>query len=438
MIEKNKESDDGSKRVYCSYPAVTPKGQESHRNSQAKGLDSDETLEMDREIGGLCISGRSRAISPFFLQRIRQEGISMERKTPLYEAHVKAGGKMVPFGGYLLPVQYQTGVIKEHMAVRQAAGLFDVSHMGEVLCEGKDALANLQMLLTNDFTNLTDGQARYSPMCNEQGGTVDDLIVYKRCEDHYLIVVNAANKDKDFQWMSDHQFGEVTFTDVSDSYAQLALQGPKAMEILRKLTAEENIPKKYYHAVFDAEAAGIPCIVSKTGYTGEDGVELYLESRRGEEMWNLLLEAGTEEGLIPCGLGARDTLRMEAAMPLYGHEMDEEVTPLETGLGFAVKMSKEDFIGRKALKEMGEPKRKRVGLKVTGRGIIREDQPVYLDGKPIGRTTSGTHCPYLGYPAAMALVDASYGEEGDLVSVEVRGRMVEAQIVPLPFYKRSR
>ena len=361
----------------------------------------------------------------------------MELKTPLYEAHVRAGGKMVPFAGYLLPVQYQTGVIKEHMAVRQAAGLFDVSHMGEILCEGPDALANLQRLLTNSFVNLTDGQARYSPMCNEKGGTVDDLIVYKRFDDHYLIVVNAANKDKDYQWMREHQSGNVTFRDVSEDYAQLALQGPKAMEILGKLAREESIPKKYYHAVFDGEVAGIRCIVSRTGYTGEDGVELYLDSAQAEEMWEALLEAGKEEGLIPCGLGARDTLRMEAAMPLYGHEMGEEVTPLETGLGFAVKMAKEDFIGKKALEEAGEPGRKRVGLQVTGRGIIREEQPVYLEGEKIGTTTSGTHCPYLGYPVAMALVDAAYATEGTLVNVEVRGRMVEAQIVPLPFYKKK-
>lgn len=362
----------------------------------------------------------------------------MERKTPLYDAHVKAGGKMVPFGGYILPVQYKEGVIKEHMAVRTQAGLFDVSHMGEILCEGKDALANLQMLLTNNFDNMVDAQARYSPMCNENGGTVDDLIVYKKCDEHYFIVVNAANKDKDYQWMLDHQFGDVTFTDVSDQYAQLALQGPKAMEILRKVTAEENIPKKYYHAVFDTEAAGIPCIISKTGYTGEDGVELYLDSSRAEEMWDKLLEAGKEEGLIPCGLGARDTLRMEAAMPLYGHEMDDEVTPLETGLGFAVKMKKEDFIGKKAMEEKGTPAITRVGLKVTGRGIIREHQDVYCDGKRIGRTTSGTHCPYLGYPVAMALVDAACAEPGTKVEADVRGRKVEAEIVPLPFYKRSK
>ena len=210
------------------------------------------------------------------------------------------------------------------------------------------------------------------------------------------------------------------------------------MEILRKLTAEENIPKKYYHAVFDTEVAGMPCIISKTGYTGEDGVELYLDSSLAEKMWDAVLEAGKEEGLVPCGLGARDTLRMEAAMPLYGHEMDDDVTPLETGLGFAVKMAKEDFIGKVALEEKGEPAIKRIGLKVTGRGIIREHQDVFVDGKKIGHTTSGTHCPYLGYPIAMALVDASYTEVGTKVSVEVRGRSVEAEIVPLPFYKRSK
>ena len=279
----------------------------------------------------------------------------MELKTPLYDAHVKAGGKIVPFAGFLLPVQYeQTGVIKEHMAVRTEAGLFDVSHMGEVLCKGKDALANLQKILTNNFDNMVDGQARYSLMCNENGGVVDDLIVYKRGDNDYFIVVNAANREKDFNWMVAHQFGDVEFVNVSDDYAQIALQGPKAMDIIRKLTAEENIPKKYYTAVFDAEVDGIPCIVSKTGYTGEDGVELYLDSNRSEEMWDKLLAAGKDEGLVPCGLGARDTLRMEAAMPLYGHEMDDEITPLETGLKFAVKMDKPDFIGKAAIEAKGE------------------------------------------------------------------------------------
>ncbi|SHJ84249.1 glycine cleavage system aminomethyltransferase GcvT [Hespellia stercorisuis] len=362
----------------------------------------------------------------------------MELKTPLYDAHVAAGGKIVPFGGYLLPVQYTTGVIKEHMAVRTQAGLFDVSHMGEVMCEGADALKNLQMLLTNDFTNMVDGQARYSPMCNENGGTVDDLIVYKKKDDCYFIVVNASNKDKDYQWMLDHQSGDVTFTDISDSMGQIALQGPKAMEILRKVTSEESIPKKYYHAVFDAEVAGMKCIVSKTGYTGEDGVEIYIDSKQVEKMWNVLLENGKEEGLIPCGLGARDTLRMEASMPLYGHEMDDEITPLETGLGFAVKMAKEDFIGKKAIEEKGELTRKRVGLKVVGRGIIREHEDVYVGEQMVGHTTSGTHCPFLGYPIAMALLDIAYTEIGTQVEVEVRGRKVAAEIVALPFYKRSK
>ena len=360
-----------------------------------------------------------------------------ERKTPLYETHLAYKGKMVPFAGYILPVQYETGVVKEHMAVRTACGLFDVSHMGEILCKGPDALKNLNWLLTNDYTVMADGQARYSPMCNEAGGVVDDLIVYKVRDELYFIVVNAANKDKDFAWMEAHQIGDVEFEDISDQVAQLALQGPKALEILRKLTREEDIPEKYYTFKLQGNVKGISCMISKTGYTGEEGVELYCAPADAPALWEALMEAGKEEGLIPCGLGARDTLRLEAAMPLYGHEMDEEVTPLETGLGFAVKMSKEDFIGKKALEEAGEPGRKRVGLKVSGRGIIREEQPVYLEEEKIGTTTSGTHCPYLGYPVAMALVDAAYATEGTLVNVEVRGRMVEAQMVPLPFYKKK-
>ena len=361
----------------------------------------------------------------------------MEKKTPLYDAHVAAGGKIVPFAGYLLPVQYKAGVIKEHMAVRTKAGLFDVSHMGEVLCQGKDAFANLQRLLTNDFTGMVEGQARYSPMCNEQGGTVDDLIVYKKNDEDYLIVVNAANKDKDYQWMLDHQQGDVTFTDVSDDYAQLALQGPKAIDILKRLTDEKFIPQKNYHAVLDAQVGGIPCIVSRTGYTGEDGVELYVATDKAEEMWNLLLETGKDDGLIPCGLGARDTLRMEAAMPLYGHEMNDEVGPIETGLTFAVKMKKDDFIGKAAMEAKGTPI-KRIGLKVTGRGIVREEMPVYKDGKVIGQTTSGTHCPYLKHAVAMALVDSDSCQIDDELQVEVRGRNVDVKVIPLPFYKREK
>ena len=357
-------------------------------------------------------------------------------KTPLYDTHVTYKGKIVPFAGYLLPVQYETGVIEEHMAVRTKCGLFDVSHMGEVICKGPDALKNLNMLLTNDYTVMADGQARYSPMCNEDGGVVDDLIVYKVRDNCYFIVVNAANKDKDFQWMKAHQFGDAEFEDISDRVAQLALQGPKAMEILRKLAKEEDIPEKYYTCLFDRMIGNIKCIISKTGYTGEDGGEIYLAPEDAPAMWEMLMEAGQEEGLIPCGLGARDTLRLEASMPLYGHEMDDTISPKEAGLGIFVKMDKEDFIGKQALVDKGPLTRRRIGLKVTGRGIIREHQAVYADGRQIGITTSGTHCPYLGYPVAMALVDVGYKEPGTVLEVEVRGRRVAAEVVKLPFYKR--
>ena len=361
----------------------------------------------------------------------------MELKTPLYEEHVKLGGKIVPFSGWLLPVQY-SGVIAEHMAVRTACGLFDVSHMGEVTCVGDDALMNLNYLLTNDFTDMEIGQARYSPMCNENGGVVDDLIVYKKADDRYLIVVNAANRDKDFDWLLAHQTGSVEFSDISDSVAQLALQGPKAEKIFRSLASPEDIPEKYYTCKFDRVIKGVKCIVSRTGYTGEDGFELYMAADDAVKMWNMLLEAGKEEGLLPCGLGARDTLRLEAAMPLYGHEMNDEISPREAGLGIFVKMQKADFIGRAALEAKGKPTKKRVGLKVTGRGIIREKQPVWFEGKQIGETTSGTFCPYLGYAAAMAILPLEEAEPGTQVEVDVRGRRVAAEVVKLPFYKRDK
>ncbi len=362
----------------------------------------------------------------------------MELKTPLYETHVKYKGKIVPFAGYLLPVQYESGVIAEHMAVRTACGLFDVSHMGEVVCTGPDALTNLNRLLTNDYIGLQDGQARYSPMCNEAGGVVDDLIVYKVRDDCYFIVVNAANKDKDFAWMQEHVFGDAIFTDISGEVAQIALQGPAAETILRKLAAEEAIPQHYYSAEFHRQVGGIDCIVSRTGYTGEDGFEFYLAPGEAPRLWELLLETGRDEGLIPCGLGARDTLRLEAAMPLYGHEMDDTITPLEAGLGMFVKMTKDDFIGKAVLEAKGAPSRRRVGLRVTGRGIIREHAEVYDGTTRIGVTTSGTHCPYLKAPAAMALLDNAYTAAGTAVEVDVRGRRVAAEVVKLPFYRRAR
>ena len=360
----------------------------------------------------------------------------MDLKTPLYEEHVKASGKMVPFGGYLLPVQYAGGVISEHMAVRQACGLFDVSHMGEVVICGPDALKNIQRLLTNNFATLSTGRVRYRPMCNEAGGIVDDLIVYNIDNDHYLVVVNAANHQKDVAWMQAHLFGDVRLEDISEGVAQLALQGPKAREILAKVMPEEQIPNKYYSFIRQAEVAGVNSLVSQTGYTGEDGFELYCAAGDAPALWRALLAAGQPEGLIPCGLGARDTLRMEAAMPLYGHEMDDTVTPFETGLGAFVKMDKDDFIGKAALAAQGEPSRTRVGLKVTGRGIVREHCTLYQGQQEVGKTTSGTHCPFIGGAIAMALVERSVSEVGTALEADVRGRRVAVEVVPTPFYKR--
>lgn len=362
----------------------------------------------------------------------------MDKKTPLYDTHVKYGGSIVPFGGFLLPVQYESGIKKEHMAVRTACGLFDVSHMGEIIVSGKKALAYLNYVLTNDFTDLEINHARYSPMCNEHGGTVDDLIVYKRGEDDYFVVVNAANTDKDFAWMVDHKFEDVEIENASEAWGQLALQGPKAEEILAKVADTMLIPAVYYTANFNANIKGIPCVLSRTGYTGEDGFEIYMPSDKAAEIWEILIEAGKEEGLIPCGLGARDTLRMEAAMPLYGHDMNDNISPKVAGLGFAIKMDKPEFIGKEAIAAATPLKHRRVGIKVTGRGIIREECDVYRDGEKIGYITSGTFLPYLKGSYGMAIVDAKMREIGAAVQVEVRGRMIDAEMVKLPFYKRDK
>lgn len=363
----------------------------------------------------------------------------MEQKTPLYDCHCSLEGKIVPFAGYLLPVQYKTGVIAEHLAVREKAGLFDVSHMGEVLYTGPDALKNLNSLLTNDFTNMYDGQVRYSLMCNEAGGVIDDLIVYRYHQEKYMVVVNACNRHKDVEWMRAHLFGDVIFKDISEETALLALQGPQSKEILSRLVDQDQLPQKYYSFVPNLVIAGISCIVSQTGYTGEHGYELYCSNEDAPLLWNTLLEAGSDVGLIPCGLGARDTLRLEAAMPLYGHEMDETITPLEAALSFAVKLNKESFIGKEALLAKETPTRKRVGLKITGRGIAREHCTVFdSSGTEIGYVTSGTHCPYLLGAYAMALLPTEFTEIGTTVTVDIRGRRIEAEVVSLPFYKKSK
>lgn len=361
----------------------------------------------------------------------------MEAKTPLYQAHVDLQGKMVPFAGYLLPVEYPTGMMTEHMAVRTACGLFDVSHMGEIALTGPGALASLNHLMANDFTSLAVGRVRYTPMCSENGGVIDDMIVYRTGEEGYLVVVNASNAAKDDAHMRANLLPGTKMENLSVSVGQLALQGPKSTQILAKLVPEEQIPAKYYSFRADAAIGGMPCLISQTGYTGELGYEIYCGAQDTPRIWSLLLDAGREEGLIPCGLGARDTLRLEASMPLYGHEMDETISPLETGLDFGVKLKKPEFIGKAALEAQGRSPRTRVGLKAVGRGILREHQAVFRNGEQVGVTTSGTYCAYLGGSYAMALVQNGALSEGDGVEVEVRSRRVAAEVVRLPFYQRS-
>lgn len=361
----------------------------------------------------------------------------MDKKTPLYDCHVEAEGKIVPFAGYLLPVQYKSGVITEHMAVRKAVGIFDVSHMGEVIFRGKDAFDNIQMLVTNDCSRMTDGQVKYSPMCNGQGGVIDDVLIYRINDDEYLMVVNAANRHKDVEWMKGNLYGDVKLSDISDEMSLIALQGPLSKAVLSNIANEDELPDKYYTFISNIDISGIDCMVSKTGYTGEDGYELFCENKDAVRLWNLLLEAGNEYGIMPCGLGCRDTLRLEAGMPLYGQEMDETISPLEAGLGFAVKMKKEDFIGKRGIMARGTPTRTRVGLKITGRGIARENYTIFYGEKEIGITTSGTYSPYLGYPIAMGHVDMDYSKVGTSLFVDIRGKKVEAEIIPLPFYKKA-
>ena len=372
----------------------------------------------------------------------------MDKRTPLYQRHVDLGGKIVSFGGFEMPVQYPAGVIKEHMAVRENVGIFDVSHMGELMIKGPDALKELNRILTNDFTNMQVGRIRYSVMCNESGGCVDDLIVYKMGEEEYLLVVNAANTDKDREHIAANLKGDVTMEDLSPSWGQIAVQGPKSKELLEKLLNPETgiLPEKYYWFSDHLSLAGVDCLVSQTGYTGSFGYEIYMAAEDAVTVWDALLKEGEEFGILPCGLGARDTLRLEAGMPLYGHEMNDDISPLEADLGFGVKMEKDDFIGKAGIQKRLEdaangqaPKRNRVGIKVTGRGIVREHCDVYSKANPevkVGETTSGTHCPYLGYAVAMALIEGDNTEIGTQFEIDVRGRRIDAEVVQLPFYKR--
>lgn len=359
------------------------------------------------------------------------------KRTPLYPVY-KDKAKLIAFGGWEMPVQFSS-IKEEHHAVRNAAGLFDVSHMGEVAVTGSDATEYLQRLTTNDIHKLKGNRAQYTVMCYPDGGTVDDLLVYKKGDNDYLLVLNAANIDKDVEWMNKQAEGDIGIRDVSAETAQLALQGPKAENILQKLTSIDLSEIPFFGFYPDAEVAGVKVLVSRSGYTGEDGFELYTAPDDVPVLWNELLEIGGDEGLLPCGLGARDTLRFEARLLLYGQDLSASISPLEAGIGFAVKLDKGDFIGRSALaeqKERGIP-RKLVGIEMVERGIPRAHYPVYAEDKEIGEVTSGTQSPTLKKNLGLALVQREYSDLGREVTVGIRGKRVKGKIVKTPFYKRS-
>lgn len=359
------------------------------------------------------------------------------KKTPLHRVHRRLGAKMVEFAGWEMPVQYR-GVIEEHLAVRNRAGLFDISHMGEVEICGTGALDLCQWLTANDVSRMKQGQAQYNLLLNQDGGIVDDIVVYRLGEDRFLLCVNAANTDKDFQWLRQKAAGKAAVEDRSLQYVQLALQGPLAQEILQPLTAVPLQQVEPFHFAL-GEVRGISCLIARTGYTGEDGFELYCDPAHGETLWSRLLEAGTDVGLKPAGLGARDTLRLERALPLYGHELSEGTTPLEAGLEWVTKFSKGAFLGRESLlrqKEQGI-QRKVVGLEMTEPGIPRSHYPILKQGVVIGEVTSGTKSPTLGRAIAMGYVKTGEADVGNRVAVEIRARQAGARIVALPFYRRG-
>ena len=362
------------------------------------------------------------------------------KKTPLHAAHVALGARMVPFGGWDMPVEY-AGITAEHIAVRTAAGLFDVSHMGQVELAGPNALAAVQHITSNDASKLQNGQAQYSALTTPEGTFVDDVLVYRFAERHFLLVVNASNIAKDHAWIASHapEVGEVAIVNSSDRYALIAVQGPKALGIVQKLTAVDLSSIKYYWFAH-GEVAGVRATLSRTGYTGEDGFEIFVPPQFATPLWNALLEAGTSDGLVPAGLGARDTLRLEAAMRLYGNDMDEASTVLECGLGWAVGWDKSEYIGRDVLvrqKAEGVIK-KIVGFEVLDRAIARHGHAVHHGGGAVGVVTSGTQTPFLKKSIGMAYVPTALAAPGTELTIDIRGRMARAIVVPMPFYKRPR
>ena len=359
------------------------------------------------------------------------------KKTPLYEKHVQLNGKIIDFGGWALPVEY-SGIIPEHEAVRTKAGIFDVSHMGEITVKGEDSEKYLQMVLTNDISSLNDNQIAYTTMCYPHGGVVDDLLVYKYNSAYYLLVVNASNTEKDFKWLNENLFGNTEVLNVSEYYAQIALQGPLAQTILQNVTEKDLNEINFYYFSDNVYIGDIKALVSRTGYTGEDGFELYFDSNKAEEMWDMLLEAG-KDSVMPAGLGARDTLRFEATLPLYGHELDENITPLEAGLGFCVKLNKENFIGKESLaKQKAEGlKRKLIGFGMIDRGIPRSNYEVYAEGRKIGYVTTGSFSPTLKKNIGLALIDSAYAKEGTEIEIVIRNKNLKAEVIKKPFYSKK-
>jgi len=360
------------------------------------------------------------------------------KKTPLYDMHLKYGGKIIDFGGWALPVQFPGGIIKEHHMVRQKAGLFDVSHMGEITIKGEKAEDFTRYMVTNNIKTLKDQQIMYTLMCYPDGGVVDDLLVYKFTEKHYLLVVNAANIDKDFAWIKEHAPAGIEVENLSDKYAQLAVQGPEAERILQTISDTDLGSIKFFWFNPDVKIAGVNCLVSRTGYTGEDGFELYCSPDKAPLLWEEILKAGGEN-IAPIGLGARDTLRFEAKLPLYGQEIDKDITPLEAGLGFFVKLEDDDFIGKDVLvqQKKDSPSRALIEFEMVGKGIPRSHYDVEKDGTKIGWVTTGAHSPTLNKSIGLALIKREYNQPGEEIDIIIRNKPVKAKINKGIFYSKK-
>jgi len=372
-------------------------------------------------------------------KRMVDAGHTEVRHTPLHGVHKGMGARLVPFAGWEMPVQY-SGILAEHRAVRGQVGLFDVSHMGEFLVEGAGAEAFLQRLTSNDVSNLAVGQAQYTVACTETGGIVDDLLIYKRAGDRYLVCVNAGRLDADWDWFSGHHSADAqcSLVNASDDYAQLAIQGPRALDVVQRMTTE-NLSEVPTYRFVEGVAGGLPCIIARTGYTGEDGFELFVDASGAEALWDAVMEAGQPDGILPIGLGARDTLRLEMKYCLYGNDITMETTPLEARLGWITKLDKGNFIGRDALvkqKEEGIP-RGLVGFVLKDRGIARHGYRVLVDGEPSGVVTSGAMSPSLGTAIGLCYLPRGRTRAGNSFEVEIRGRLVPAEVVKTPFFKRA-